>query len=127
MPTSPRLTRRRLLLTGFLLAAALVAALILTAPGPLDAARAKYDRIQVGMADSEVRAILEGWESWGYVVGGPCIRYRYYDPHAGVRIWVVCDWGGKVTDKEFEEGDQSYWTKVERLKSRLTDKLHLGP
>jgi hypothetical protein len=44
MPILPRLTRRRLLLAGFLLVAgALVAVLLLTAPGPLDAARAKYD------------------------------------------------------------------------------------
>jgi hypothetical protein len=39
MPILPRLSRRRLCLTGFLLAVAvLVAAVVLNAPGPMDAA-----------------------------------------------------------------------------------------
>jgi hypothetical protein len=128
MPILPRLTRRCLLLGGFpLVASALVAVPFLTAPGPLDAARAKYDRIQAGMTQDEVREILG--DRWPDLGAGSLHwwRSRWYDQRSGATITVVFGYDNTVTDKDFDEGDQSFRAKVGRLKNFLADRLHRGP
>jgi hypothetical protein len=116
---------------GVLLLVALVAVHVLTAPGPLDAARRKYDQIEVGMAEDEVKPILRGWSheySWR---GMESWEEGWYNPLSGSKIIVnfnkvELDSSPKLTDKQFEEGDQSFRAKVMRLKDRLADKLHHG-
>jgi hypothetical protein len=132
MPTLPRLTRWRLLLAGLLLAVAALVYLILTAPGPMDDARAKYDRIEDGMTTDEVAGILSGWQRRYVHCEGSSSAIGWYDPRTGVTTAVSfhADSFGtprKVTGKHFDEGDQSFRAKLERLKGRLADKLHLGP
>jgi hypothetical protein len=130
MPTMPRLIRRRQILAGFLLVVAvLVAALVLIAPGNLDAARAKYDRIEVGMSEEEVAALLHGWDCWvqGWDSKSGSIE-TWIDPWTGATITVNYDIRGQhVKRKHLDEGDQSFQAQVERVKDRLTHKLHLGP
>jgi hypothetical protein len=133
MPTLPRMTRRRLLLAGLLLAAAsLLAVLILTAPGPLDAARAKYDRLQVGMAQGEARDVLSDWQHLFSVGCFPFWTEVWEDRVSGASVVVDFNHSGpdsdaKVTEIRFVEGDQSFRAKVGRLKDRLAGKLHRGP
>lgn len=124
MPTLPRLTQRRLLLAGVLLAAVLVAMLLLTAPGPLDAARAKYDRIEVGMSEGEVKEILIDYWPTPAVGNVRFWSMGWYDQRSEATIIVDFDVDGRVTDKVFDEGDQSFGARVERFKDRLADRLH---
>jgi hypothetical protein len=132
MPTLLRMMRRRLLLAGLLLAgAALVAYPVLTASGPLDAARAKYDRMPLGMNEKGVERFLAGW-SLEFSQGGiyDCDA-SWYDPKSGATISLHYHVGVyddfRLTGKHFDEGDQSFRAKVGRLKDRLADKLHHGP
>jgi hypothetical protein len=127
MPILPRLSRRRLCATGLLLVeAALVVALVLTAPGPLDAARGKYRRIKVGMTRTQVIAIL-GDMSPGAVMSSRRLQSTWwYDPRSGATIAVDCDSAGRVIGMDFEEGDQSFRAQVGRLKDRLVGRLPQG-
>jgi hypothetical protein len=128
MPILPRLTRLRLCLAGFLrVAAAQVVVLLLTAPGPMDAAKAKYDRIQVGMTQEEVGAIMsERWHLSSFRTGGFSTE-EWLDHRSGATIQVTFDSGGRLARKEFDAGDQSFRAQVGRLKDRLTERLHHGP
>jgi hypothetical protein len=133
MPILPRLSRSRLCVAGvLLLASGLVVVVVLTAPGPLDAARAKYDRIEAGMTWEEVDAILSGWEQRYTITEGFSTSVGWCDPRSGATIAVGFQgdtFGGRrnVTGKDFLEGDQSFRAKVERLKNRLAKKMHHGP
>jgi hypothetical protein len=131
MPTLPHLKRRRLFLVGLLLVAgaALVAVRLLTAPGPLEKARAKYGRIERGMRLGEVMSSLDGWsvQTMGWMGPGGSARMEWLDPLSGASVWVEFDFDGKVTEKDFDEGDQSLRAKVQRFKGRLADRLHRGP
>jgi hypothetical protein len=127
MPTLPRLSRRRLCVAGLLLVAvALGVLLALTAPGPLDVARAKYQRIKVGMTRAQVKAILSDVPPGAVMSSRQLNSTWWYDPRSGATISVDCDSAGRVTGMEFEEGDQSFRAQVERLKGRLADKLPGG-
>jgi hypothetical protein len=118
---------------GLLLAAAtLFAVLLLTAPGPLDDARAWYGRIQVGMTLEEVETILSGWEQHHWTIAGGSVALTKYDPQTGATIEVdfASEAEGsevKVAGKHFRGGDQSFRSRVERLMDRLADRLHHGP
>jgi hypothetical protein len=127
MPTMPRLSGRRLCVAGLLLVtAALVVVLVLTAPGPLDAARAKYQRIKVGMAQEQVDVILSDLSPGAVMSSGRWQITWWYDPRSGATISVDRDFAGRVTSKEFDEGDQSFRAQVDRLKGRLADRLPRG-
>jgi hypothetical protein len=126
MPILPRLSPRRLCVAGLLLVAtALVVASVLTAPGPLDAARAKYQRVKVGMTQGQVEAILSDMSPGAVMSSGRCHTTWWYDSRSGATISVDCA-SGRVTGKDFEEGDQSFRAQVERLKGRLADRLPRG-
>jgi hypothetical protein len=122
-----------LLLAGILLvAAALAVVFLLTAPGPLDAARARYGRIREGMGEDEVQAILKGWVLLDEMGGLSNSTAIWYDPNSGVQVrvhfrYAQLGYDGRITDKDIDEGDQSFRAKVERLRDRLADRLHLGP
>jgi hypothetical protein len=127
MTILPRLSRRRLCATGLLLVAtALVVVLVLTAPGPLDVAREKCQRIKVGMTPAQVRAILNDMPPGAVMSSRQLHVTWWYDPRSGATIAVDCDSAGRVTGVEFEEGDQSFPAQVGRLKDRLVGKLPQG-
>jgi hypothetical protein len=120
MPFPPRLTRRRLCLAGLLLvAAALAGWAVLRSWEERSPERMKYDRIQVGMAEEEVDTIVAGvrvqWSS----------RTAHYVWLSGSRedngasITVDFDADGRVADKEFHEGDQSFKARARRLVERI--------
>jgi hypothetical protein len=127
MPILPRLTRRRLFVAGLLLLVNVsVSALVLTAQGPMEVARAKYDHIQVCMTRKEVDAIMGGWFPEPITSSGTGYSVDWFGSD-GASIHVFFNWDGRVSDKHFDEGDQSFRAKVGRFRDRLTDKLHLGP
>jgi hypothetical protein len=110
----------------------LVAVVVLTAPGPLDDALARYGGIQVGMTVEEVEAILAGWEQHHWTIAGGAVALTKYDPQTGATIEVdfSTETEGsevKVTGKHFRGSDQSFRSRVERLMDRLADRLHHGP
>src|SRR5262249_25517802 len=128
MPILPRLSPRRLYTASVLLAVVvLVAVLVQTAPGPLDVARAKYDRIEPEMSLKEVHGILRGWwccstekKGWGFTS-------EWLDYNRSVAtIWIYFDPLGCVTEKRFDAGDQSRPAQVRRFKDRLANTLHFG-
>jgi hypothetical protein len=100
--------------------------LVLTAPGPLDAPRAKYARIHAGMRCDEVDPILEGRTPW-LDIGSGATWDVWVDVSTGAKITVHYDPDGVVIGKEFDEGGLSFWVKFERFKARLAAKLHHGP
>jgi hypothetical protein len=115
-----------------LVVATVVVVLVVTAPGPLDAARAKYDRLQVGMAPGEVRDVLSDWEHVPSVGCFGAWTEMWEDGVSGASIVVDFNLTGpdldpEVTNIRFDEGDQSFRAKAERLKGRLAHRLHHGP
>jgi hypothetical protein len=112
------MTRRHLLLAGLLLAGA---ALTLTAPGPLDTARTRYERIARKMSEGEVRGLLRDW-CLGAEMGG--LRGHtslWFDRRSGTSITVDFDSRNRVAGKDFYEGDQSRAAQLRRFKERLAD------
>jgi hypothetical protein len=78
-------------------------------------ARARYEQVQVGMSREEAEAILEPSGSlldFCETRDGEVVIWYTRD---GATIRVDYDGDGKVRDKEFEEGDQSFKAKVKRL------------
>jgi hypothetical protein len=79
--------------------------------------RIKHDRIQVGMTEEEVDAIVGGMKlEWGRA------NYVWLSgwPEAdGPSISVEFGADGRVTDKEFHEGDLSFQARARRLVERV--------
>jgi hypothetical protein len=116
MPSPHHLPRRRFCLAGLLLvAAALAGWTVLRSWEERSPERVAYERIKVGMTEEEVVAITSGWGRHGNQ-GYMClwISDSPHDPE----IFVFLE-SGKVTDKHFHEGDQSFKARARRLVERV--------
>ena len=114
MPPARFLTRRRLFLAALLLTAALGVVGLLASWGTESPERATYNRIQVGMNNEQLDAILGGWSCEWHVEQSRW-SYESWGAPNGATIDVSFDSDGRVTDKSFEEGDLSLTGRVKRL------------
>jgi hypothetical protein len=82
--------------------------------------RAAYDKIQAGMSQDEVDAIVCG-RSWLFEVHMTNLRWHtiYWRAANGATVNVTFDSDGRVTGKSFDEGDQSLTGRLKRLAGRL--------
>jgi hypothetical protein len=70
--------------------------------------RATYDRIQVGMDNEQVDAILRDWLPEG-------LAGNLWQAPNGATVYVTFDSDGRVTEKSFKEGDLSLTGRMKRL------------
>jgi hypothetical protein len=120
MPSLRHLTRRRLCLAGLLLvAAALVGWAVMRSWEGRSSERVQYERIQVEMTEEEVDGIVGGIKlKWS----GRTAHYDWLSgwPEAdGPSISIEFGADGRVTEKEFHEGDQSFRARARRLVERV--------
>jgi hypothetical protein len=101
-----------------LVAAALAGGAVLRSWEERSPERVKYDRIQMGMTEAEVDAIVGGTK-----LGWSRTHYIWLSgwPSEQEDSSITVDFGadGRVTDKEFHEGDQSLKARARRLVGRI--------
>jgi hypothetical protein len=114
MPPVRFLTRRRIVLAVLLLTGALGAVDLLASWGTESPERATYNRIQVGMDNEQVDAILRDWLPKG-LAGNMGWHTSDWQAPNGAMVYVTFDSDGRATDKSFKEGDLSLTGSLKRL------------
>jgi hypothetical protein len=116
MPPARRFHRWRLGLpaAALLLVAALAAVALFLSWGAESAERADYGRVEVGMTEQEVQAVLGRRFTMKDSNNVTWWQVSWHSDN-GARVNVQFDAGGRVAVTEFREGDLSLRGKVKRF------------